>query len=209
MKTRSIMSTAVLAGVVAAPIIGLGLLPDIAAAQNNPTVKNAIPASEQANLQAKITAINPDTRQVTLAGASGNRVTLVAGPNVRLNMLKVGDTVNANYYRSVAFMVNPPKGGNGVPVSDDEMTQIIARPVQTPGGAAVRLTKVSGTVVGIDLAAHSLDLVNPSGGGIYTFDVTDPARVAMLGSLKVGDTITAVISQALAVSIEPAPKSWF
>jgi hypothetical protein len=39
--------------------------------------------------------------------------------------------------------------------------------------------------------------------------VTDPARIAMLSQLKVGDTITAVVSQALAVSIDPAPKSWF
>jgi len=40
-------------------------------------------------------------------------------------------------------------------------------------------------------------------------DVTDPARITMLGTLKLGDTITAVISQAVAVSIEPAPTSWF
>ena len=71
------------------------------------------------------------------------------------------------------------------------------------------LTKVQGLVVGIDEAAHSLDLVNPSGGGIYTIEVTDPARIAMLSQVDVGDTITAVVSQALAVSIEPAPKSWF
>jgi hypothetical protein len=68
---------------------------------------------------------------------------------------------------------------------------------------------VSGTVIGIDLAAHSVEVFNPSGGGIYTIDVTDPSRIAMLGSLKVGDTVTAVISEALAVSIEPAPKTWF
>ena len=58
------------------------------------------------------------------------------------------------------------------------------------------------------MAAHSIDLVNPSGGGVVTIDVTDPKRIAMLSDLKVGDTITAVVSQALAVSIEPS-KSWF
>ena len=31
--------------------------------------------------------------------------------------------------------------------------------------------------------------------------------LSLLGTLKLGDTITAVISQALVVSIEPAPKS--
>ena len=89
------------------------------------------------------------------------------------------------------------------------MPQITAQQARVPGGVGVRLTRVSGTVVGIDLAAHSVDLVNPSGGGIYTVDVTDPARVALLSTLKLGDTVTAVISQALAVSIEPAPTNWF
>jgi hypothetical protein len=125
-------------------------------------------------------------------------------------MLKVGDTVNAQYYRSVAFMVTPPKGGMGVPApGQDEIAQMIAQPAQAPGGVGVRMTKISGTVVGIDMAAHSIDVVEPSGGRIYTIDVTDPARIAMLPELKVGDTITAVISQMLAVSIDPAPKSWF
>jgi ribosomal protein L14 len=58
------------------------------------------------------------------------------------------------------------------------------------------------------MTAHSLDVVDPSGGGVYTINVVDPARQMAMSTLKVGDTITAVVSQALAVSIEPAPKSW-
>jgi len=70
----------------------------------------------------------------------------------------------------------------------------------------VRVTQISGTVVGIDLAAHRLEVVNPSGGGIYTIDVTNATRVEMLSRLKVGDTVTAVVSEAIAVSIESARK---
>ena len=89
------------------------------------------------------------------------------------------------------------------------MAQAILQPAQAPGGIGVRETKISGLVVGVDLAANSIDIVNPSGGGVYTINVTDPSRQALLETLKVGDTITAVVSQALAVSITPAPKSWF
>ena len=124
---------------------------------------------------------------------------------MRLDMLRVGDTVNAQYYRSVAFVLSAP----GMPAPEDQMAQAILQPAQAPGGIGVRETKISGLVVGVDLAANSIDIVNPSGGGIYTVNVTDPSRQALLGSLKVGDTITAVVSQALAVSITPAPKSWF
>lgn len=180
-----------------------------AVAQGNPRLTNVIPESEAVTVQARITAINPATRAVTLAGASGKPVTVTAGPAVRLELLKVGDSVTAKYYRSVGFVVNPPQGGSGTPVSDDQITQIIAQPAQAPGGVGVRLTRISGTVVGIDLAANSIDVVNPSGGGVYTIDVTDPARIAIIRSLKVGDTVTAVISESLAVSIDPAPKSWW
>ncbi len=208
MKDRVLLSPFAIAGIAAAQAFCLAL-PHAASAQNNPTITNAIPASEAVNLQARITAIDPANRWVTLAGASGQQTTVVAGPNVRLELLKVGDRVNAQYYRSVGFAVNGPTGGNGVPVSNDKMVELLAQPVTAPGGVGVRLTKISGTVVGIDMSAHSLDVVNPSGGGVYTIDVTDPARLPLLQSLKVGDTVTAVVSQALAVSITPAPKSWF
>lgn len=208
MKGRVLLSPFAIAGIAAAQAFCLAL-PHAASAQNNPTITNAIPASEAVNLQARITAIDPANRWVTLAGASGQQTTVVAGPNVRLELLKVGDRMNAQYYRSVGFAVNGPPGGNGVPVSNDKIVELLAQPVTAPGGVRVRLTKISGTVVGIDMSAHSLDVVNPSGGGVYTIDVTDPSRIPLLQSLKVGDTVTAEVSQALAVSITPAPKSWF
>ena len=184
------------------------MLPGRTQAQT-PAITNAVPESAAVSIHAKITAIDPAKRAVTLTGASGQAVTVTAGPDVRLEMLKTGQTVDAKYYRSVGFVVNPPAGGGGVPTSDDQMTQVIARNAQAPGGAAISLTKISGTVVGLNLSASSVDVIDASGGGVHTLHVTDPARVAMLGSLKVGDTITAVISQALAVTIEPAKRSWF
>ena len=182
------------------------MVSSLASAQsNNPVLSNVIPQSAAVTLHAKIRAINPEAREVTLAGRSGTSVTVQAGPAVRLDMLRVGDTVNAQYYRSVAFMLSAP----GVPAPEDQMEQAIAQSAQAPGGVGVRETKISGLVVGVDLAAHSVDAVNPSGGGIYTIDVTDPSRQALLETLKVGDTITAVVSQALAVSVTPAPRSGF
>jgi hypothetical protein len=179
------------------------------AAPQAASATNAIPQSEQVVLQAKIKKINTTTRAVTLENSSGEKVTVTAGPLVRLNLLKVGDTVNAKYYRSVAFLVNGPSGGNGTPVTDDQMTAAVAQPATAPGGVAVGVVKIQGTVVGVDLASNTINVINPSGGQVYTLDVTDPARQAMLPSLNVGDTITAVVSQTLAVTITPAPKHWW
>lgn len=177
---------------------------------NHPTLTNVIPQAAAVTIHARISALDPKSRELTLEGGSGAKVVVLAGPAVRLNMLKVGDTVNARYYRSVGFLVVPPSGGTGVPgPGANEIAQIMARPAEAPGGIGLRVTKVSGTVVGVDAADHTVDLINPSGGGVYTVKVTDPDRIAMLPKLKVGDTITAVISQALAVSIDPAPKGLF
>jgi Cu/Ag efflux protein CusF len=198
----SIAAAAVL--VVAPSVLSAALSARAAAQGNNPSASNVIPEAVETTIHAKIQKIDPQTRQVTLAGPSGRSVTVTAGPVVRLDMLKVGDTVNAKYYRSVAFMVSPR-----MDAPPDAVVQVTDQPVQAPGGVGVRLTRVSGLVVGIDLAANSVEMVDPTGGGVHTVHVTDTARAAMLVTLKVGDTVTAVISEALAVSIEPAPQGWF
>ena len=192
--------------VAAAMMITVGAAPLVwspPAAAQNPVLSNVIPPSAQVTIQARITAIDPAARTVTLVGANGNELTLGAGPGDKLEMLHVGDQVTAQYYRSVAFDVVASKPGNQAPVSDQSLEQAVTRGGTTPGGTAVRVTKIQATVVGIDLSAQNLDVVNPSGGGVYTIHVTDPERVAKLSTLKVGDTITAAISQALAVSVTP------
>ena len=162
----------------------------------------ALPPSEAVTLQATITAINPQTREVTLQGATGSSVTLQVSDAVRLELLKVGDTVDAQYYRSVAFLI----GATGQPVPESGMAVMAARNPEGPGGAGVRVTRLSAIVVGIDLPGHRVDIVEPKGGPVRTVTVTEPERIAMLPKLKVGDTVTAVIREALAVSITPAGK---
>jgi hypothetical protein len=78
-----------------------------------------------------------------------------------------------------------------------------------PGGVGIALMRISGMVVAKHMASNSLDIVSPGGGGVYTVHVTDPARIALLSQVKVGDTITAVVSDAVAVSVEKAKSSWF
>ncbi|MBK4721492.1 hypothetical protein JJL56_21785 [Azospirillum sp. YIM DDC1] len=207
MKRRATLPTvtATAVGILCGALLAAATVPHPASAQSRPVLTNIIPESAAVTIHAKITAIDVGKRKVTLAGRSGTPVTVMAGPAVRLEMLKMGDTVDAQFYRSVAFMVSQP----GTPVPEDEVQQAVARPAEAPGGIGVQVTRLSGLVVGIDLSANSIDLVNPNGGEVYTVNVTDPARQAKLPSLKVGDTITAVVSEALAVSIEPARKSWF
>jgi hypothetical protein len=54
---------------------------------------------------------------------------------------------------------------------------------------------VTGLVVGVNPAAHTLSLVDPTGGEIRTIAVKDPQYQQLLGTIKVGDTITAYITE--------------
>ena len=49
---------------------------------------------------------------------------------MRFDLLHVGDIVNAQYYRSVAFMISRP----GMAVPEDQVAQVIAQPATAPGG---------------------------------------------------------------------------
>ena len=204
MAARNAIPFVVPALAVCGALLVPAMLPQPAASQTRTELSNLIPQDAAVIIQAKIKTIDPATRRVTLDGRSGRSITLVAGPNVRLEMLKEGDAVEAQYYRSVAFFVSQP----GSKVPEDEISHVITRPTEAPGGIGTQVTRVSGLVVGIDLTAHSVDLVNPQGGAVFTVNVVDPSRQARLPELKVGDTITAVVSEALAVSIQPS-KGWF
>ncbi len=62
---------------------------------------------------------------------------------------------------------------------------------------------VTGLVVSVNPAAHTISLVDPAGGEIRTIAVKDPQDQQLLGMIKVGDTITAYVSEALVAAVEP------
>ncbi len=203
MSSRRLLMTASAAAALAllplaAPAVAQGIGP-----QAN-SVISPVPAPEAVTIQATITAINPETRRIALTGTHGNVVRVTAGHAVDLSRLKVGDVVNVQYFRSVAFFASAP----GAAVPEDAIAQAVATNVTLPGGDVLRVRRVTGVVVGIDLPAHSIDVVNPKGGAVMMINVTDPARIALLPQLKLGDTVTAVVSQRLAVSVEPAPATY-
>lgn len=175
-----------------------GILPQPAAAQRQ--ASNIIPPAAAVTMTAKIYALDQATRQVSLQEPMGKITTMKVGPAVRLEMLKVGDTVNAQYYRSVGFVASPP----GAPVPENEIAAALARPVEVPGGVIGQVTQISATVVAVDVPTNRIDVVNPKGGEVISVTVTDPARQAFLPKIRPGDTLTAVISETLAVAIDPA-----
>jgi hypothetical protein len=161
-----------------------------------------IGSSQTITARAKIQAIDLPTREVMLVGPEGNVFALHAGDAVRnLDKVKVGDTVVVTYYASIVLVLSAP----GTQVPDNQVNAARARAAkgQMPAGALGTRVIVTGTVVGVDLTRHTISLVNPSGGRVNTFDVTDPRQQAALKRVKVGDSLTAIGTEAFAIALEP------
>jgi hypothetical protein len=153
-------------------------------------------------VRAKIRSINTKTRDVTLVGPEGGVFTVHAGDAVKnLAEVKKGDTVVVHYLRSAVVVLSDP--GQPLPPNTLTVAGGTAAPGQLPAGEAAGRLVLTGTVVGVDLDAHTLQLVNPKGGRVVTVAVTDPARQAQLGRVNVGDSLTVIYTAAVAVAVEP------
>jgi len=73
---------------------------------SEPGQKPQIINVEMVETLAQISAINRETREVTVTGPRGNSVTLVVPENIeRFDTIKVGDNVNARYIQAFAIAV--------------------------------------------------------------------------------------------------------
>ena len=189
-----------LAGCLALGIAGLtGPVP----AWGQASGMGGIGSSQTITERAKVQAIDLATREVALVGPGGNVFTVHAGDAVRnLDKVKVGDTVVTTYYASIVLVLS----ASGTQIPDNQVNAAMARAAKghMPAGALGTKMVVTGTVVAVDLVNHSISLVNPSGGMVHTFDVTDPRRQAALKQVKVGDSLTAIGTEAFAIALEPA-----
>jgi hypothetical protein len=150
---------------------------------------------------AKVEAIDQAKREVTLKGPLGNVVTFVVDERVkRLNEVKVGDEVTADYYVSLA-------GELRAPTQDEKKNPLTilaggarAPKDTTPAGGVLRAFKVVATVVGLDLPTQSVTLQGPLGN----YATVRAESVDNLKKLHLGDTIIVTYTEALAISLQKA-----
>ena len=168
-------------------LIGAGMAIAPAVAQQNPTMTNVIPDGGTGSMNGTVKTIDPSARTMTITSKSGDPVNFVVAPSVRVDNVNVGDDVDAQYERTVVFLITGPN------VAPPAQSQTVGQFAHTPGGIPAEGLQLAGTVTKID-SGNSFDVVNPGGGGIYTIKVTDPQKVAMLSHMKVGDTVAVNVS---------------
>ncbi len=176
-------------------------------AEPQPTTKASPVSREDAVLvtvTASVEAINHSTREVTLKGPLGNSVTFTVDQRVkRLNEVKVGDLVRADYYVSFAAELRPPtpeEAKNPLVVLDAAGK---APPGTSPAAGGLRRFKVVTTIEGLDRPTRTITVKGPR-GNYLTARVADPAN---LTKMRIGETIVVTYTEALAISLEKAePK---
>jgi Cu/Ag efflux protein CusF len=139
-----------------------------------------------------IQRIDRDGRTVDIKGQQGNMVGVKVGPGVNLDKLKVGDRVNAAYYREVAVALRKP----------GEMAPKMTESVTERGGITTRQTTITAKVVSVDPEQNTVVLRGPQNVD-HSFQVQDPGMQAQLKKVKAGDNVEATYTQAVAVSVEP------
>ena len=145
---------------------------------------------------ATISAIDYQTRQVTLKDAQGHRQTLQANPNVqRFEQVKVGDRVHAEVAEETAVFLS----GRGV-AADDGIIQRLLQQARSdqPGMALHSSEQVTAQVTAVDLAQHSVTLRYPNGISRTVLVRPDVA----LDEHAVGSQVVIRVSTAMLVRVE-------
>jgi Cu/Ag efflux protein CusF len=149
---------------------------------------------------ATVQKVDLDKRLVTLKGDKGDPFTIKAGPEVKnLPQVRVGDTVSATYYESLAYEVYKP-GTADVEVGMKSASGVgAAKPGEKPAGIVADVTQMTATIVAIDKDTPSVTLKRPD-GEVVAIKVRDRAK---LDKVAVGDLVEITYTQAVAVIVQP------
>ena len=148
-----------------------------------------------------VTKVDAKARTVTIRGPAGNlHVLAVPEEAQNLDQVKPGDRFRVAYAEAMAVSV---KKGPGKPEGAIEETVSVAPKGAKPGGYKVRTFHVTGVVEAIDYKKRQVALRGPKGSASFPVapDVKD------LESVKVGDRVSIVYSQALALQMEAQPAA--
>jgi hypothetical protein len=196
METRNIIITSLI--FCAAGIIGAGC-----SSQKKQAPPSAEPRElwQYTSITASVEAIDLQNRKLTLKGPAGNVMSFTVDERVRrLNEIKVGDEIVADYYVSLATELREP-----TPEEKDSPLTVVAgagkMPANLPPGVAgVSQIRAVVTVVGIDRSAETVMVKGPM-GRYAAVRALYPER---LQKLRLGDTVVVTYTEAVAISVEKA-----
>jgi hypothetical protein len=152
-------------------------------------------------LTAQVVAIDKTSRTVTLKGPTGNVVDVVAGDEVKnFAQINIGDFVVVTFVQSLSLELQKAKSGAGG--ITQQSAAVTAKPGDRPAAAAAHEISAVAKVTAVDKKAKTISLKGPR-GNVVTLDVQNPDQFKVV---KVGADVLVTYTEAVAISVEPAPK---
>lgn len=146
-------------------------------------------------LTAKVTALDYQTRMITLKRSDGKTATFRVDdrfPN--LDKVKKGDKVDAVYYESSSISVQAP-GSAGRSASEAFTSE---PPGNAPAATIIKTTTAVSTVLSIDYEKRIATLQDPDGKRVT---IHAGPEVKRFHEIRKGDQIVVQVTEALAVSV--------
>lgn len=158
-------------------------------------------AAVQISVSGTVSNIDTPNRLITVRDDTGSEVEVHADDTVRnFDQIRVGDTVNVDYTRSVAVDIQP--AGSAEPGAYIKEDQDVAKLGEKPRVGASETVTVLTAITAIDIANNTITVKGPR-GNVVDLDVTRPEHRAQLPKLKVGDMLRIAFTEAAAVSVRP------
>jgi hypothetical protein len=148
-------------------------------------------------LTAEVVAIDRVDRTLMLADPDGNVIAIEVSHAARnFDQIEIGDQLKVEYYESIALYIGP-KGQK----PDATAGLVVARSTkgEKPAGVAVEAVDVTAIIKAIDKKKRTVTLEMPDGKKVTT---RVDKSVEAFDTLKVGDSIHARYTEAIAISVE-------
>lgn len=182
-------------GLVATALCSLALV-SCASTGKQEASRPGVEMSELATLSATVEAVDYENRLVTLRGPEGKQTVVEVSEAARnLPQVEVGDTVEVEYYQSVALFAQKPDGE-----TEAEVTVSTARtPLgDKPGAGIAETVTIKATVQAIDYDTRMVVLQGPEGNTLTT---KVDERVERFDDIRLGDEIVVQYTRAFAISV--------
>lgn len=163
--------------------------------QEKPFISTSVSAVETAT----VTAIDQETRVVTLLSEDGSSTSFTAGDEVRnLAQVSTGDLVTIEYVKNLTVQViDAPEA---VPAVADVIAEVRAEEGEMPAAATIETMVEVSTIEAIDVEANTFKLKDEN-GVVTEYTARDPEN---LTRSNVGDVVVATLTEAMAISVSKA-----
>jgi len=199
MNTKSRFAISLIAATLSATAFAQAPAPAAGVAVASEPGKAAVVSAVE--ISAQVVAIDKGTRTLTLKGPKGNVVDIVAGEQVKnFDQIKLGDLVVARYAQALTLELRKTRVASGDAVVKEEAAK--AKAGERPAVAGARSVTLLADVVAVDPKASTITLKGPKGNEV-TLDVRNPEQFKVV---KKGDQVEVTYTEALALSVELAPK---